>query len=318
MTPGPSMDRMPAQPAMRGGFAFSVGVHALILALIIFGLPYFHRKATDLPPMISVELVEIGKETTTNKISDANKIEKQPEEEKPAPPPPPVTQPTPPQPQPQPEPQPRPQIDAAPQIQAVDNSVPELKTPDVVLTKPLQDAPKLAAVDDKVAALMPPAKVDLKRPPPKPPAESFNSVLKNLTKAVPQQLTEQPPTPQAKTPAKPATGAQAMVSNKLTSSENDALMRQLSQCWSMPASAKDAQDLVVTVEVVVNPDRTVSAVHVVDQSRVASDPAFRAAAMSAQRAFRMQQCTPLDLPPDKYQDWQDLEVTFNPKEMLGQ
>ena len=113
MTPRPSMDRTPAQP-MRGGFAFSVGVHALILALIIFGLPYFHRKSSDLPPMISVELVDIGKETTTNKISDANKVVKQPEEEKPVPPtpPPPQAQPTPPQ--PQPDPQPRPEMPATP------------------------------------------------------------------------------------------------------------------------------------------------------------------------------------------------------------
>ena len=83
------MTRATSMDSMRGGFAFSVGVHMLILALIILGVPYFHRKAVDLPPMISVELIDIGKETTTNKISAANKVMKQPEEEKPAPPTPP-------------------------------------------------------------------------------------------------------------------------------------------------------------------------------------------------------------------------------------
>ncbi len=321
MTPHPAMDRRPAQqqPAMRGGFAFSVGVHALILALIVFGLPYFHHKSADLPPMISVELVEMGKETTTNKISDANKVVKQVEEEKPAPPtpPPPQAQPTPPQ--PQPEPQPRPEMEAAPKMQAVDNSVPELKTPEVVLKKPLPDAPKIAEVDDKVAALTPPAKVDFKKAPPKPPAESFDSVLKNLTKAVPQQPTDQPPTPQAKTSPKPATGAQAPLAANLTASELDALSQQLRQCWSLPAAAKDAQGLIVDVDITVNPDRTLSASpRVEDQGRMASDPAYRAAAMAAVRALRNPQCSPLALPPDKYQEWQSMTVHFDPKEMLGQ
>ncbi len=77
---------MGAATACAAWLAFSIAIHALILALIIFGLPYFHPKREDMPPMISVELVEMGKETTTNKISDANKVVQKPEEEQPAPP----------------------------------------------------------------------------------------------------------------------------------------------------------------------------------------------------------------------------------------
>ncbi|MDB5393246.1 MAG: hypothetical protein JWM91_752 [Rhodospirillales bacterium] len=304
---------------MRGGIAFSIGVHVLILVLMIFGLPFWHSKPRDLPPMISVELVQMGKETTTNKVSVANKVVKQPEEEKPAPPiPPPESKPTPPQPPP-PEPQPRPTMDVAPKLSSVDTAVEELKVPDVVVKAHIPEAPKLAAIEPNVADLTQPAKVDFKKIPPKPPAESFDSVLKNLTKQVPQKPTDQPATPEAKTPPRPATGAQAPIAANLTASEMDALSQQLRQCWSLPATAKDAQDLIVDVDITVNPDRTLSASpRVVDQGRMASDPAFRAAAMAAVRAFRMPQCSPLALPPDKYQEWQTMTVHFDPKEMLGQ
>ena len=42
---------------------------------------------------------------------------------------------------------------------------------------------------------------------------------------------------------------------------------------------------------------------------------FRAAADSARRA--VQECSPLkNLSPEKYQTWRDMEMTFNPKDML--
>jgi hypothetical protein len=288
---------------MRGGFAFSVAAHAVILALLIFGLPYFHPKHQDMPPMISVELVEMGKETTTNKVSDANKVKPKVEEEKPAPPtpPPPESKPTPePKPEVQPEPKPQPmQMEAPPDLAPVDTTVPELKVPDLVVKR---ETP-------------PPPKVEPKKEPPKPDAPSFESVLKNLTKNV-KEPTKQPPVPTAKNPPVAATGAQASLSSKLTASETDRLMQQLSRCWNAPAAVKDAQNLIVVLEVTVNPDRTSAQIQIEDQGRM-SDPAFRAAAMAAQRALRMPECQVLDLPPEKYQEWQDLEITFDPSKMLG-
>jgi hypothetical protein len=286
---------------------------------LLFGLPFLHVKPRELPPMISVELVDMGKETTTNKISAANKVEKEPQPETPPPPPKPqtATQPDPAPPEPEP---PKPRValeETAPKLASVSDSVPELKTPDVNLKKQLPPAPELAKVDAKVADLAAPTKVDLKRPEPKKPTESFDAVLKNLTKNVPQPPTTEPPSPQSKTPAK-ASGALASLSDKLTVSEMDALGQQLRHCWSLPAAAKDAQNLVVDLDLVVNPDRTVASVQVVDQARMASDPAFRTAAQSAMRALRMPQCTPLALPPEKYQEWQSMTLHFDPKEMLGQ
>jgi hypothetical protein len=306
MIDGPSTVQGMRAQTMRGGIAFSVGVHVLILILMIFGLPFFHSKPRDLPPMISVELVQMGTES----------------------------KPTPPQPTP-PEPQPRPEMPSTPKLSSVTPDVETLKVPNVDVRAQIPDAPKLTNIEPKLEELQQP-KVDLKKPapkeninsvldkltkqvPPKPPAENFDSVLKNLTKQVPQKPTDQQPEAQAKTPPRPATGANAPIAANLTASEMDALSQQLRQCWSLPATAKDAQDLIVDVDITVNPDRTLSAApRVVDQGRMAADPAFRAAAMAAVRAFRMPQCSPLALPPDKYQEWQNMTVHFDPKEMLGQ
>jgi hypothetical protein len=289
---------------MRGGFAFSVAAHAAILALIIFGLPYLRPKPREMPPMISVELVDMGKETTTNKISDANKVKQKLEEEKPAPltPPPPEAKPTPtPEPDPQPvqeiKPQPQLKVAQAPTVPQMD-TVAELKLPEKVETKP-----------------PPTPKVEPKKVPPKPATPDFDSVLKNLTKDV-KPPTKQPPTPAAKNPPVVATGAQAPISAKLTQSEHDRLMQQINSCWTAPSGGKDAGSLVVTLELIVNPDRTTATVQVADQGRM-SDPAFRAAAMAAQRALRMPACQVLDLPPEKYDEWHDLEINFDPSQALG-
>jgi outer membrane biosynthesis protein TonB len=285
---------------LRGGFAFSVAAHAAILALIIFGLPYFRPKPRDMPPMISVELVEMGKETTTNKISDANKVKERLEEEKPAPPtpPPPESKPT--------EPQPQPIQAAAPQ--------PELKVAEALTVPKMDTVPELK-VPEKVETKPPPAaKVEPKKEPSKPATQSFDSLLNTLTKTAKEPPKQ--PVLAAKAQPTPATGAQAPISAKLTQSETDRLMQQLARCWTAPSAVKDAQNLIVVLEVTVNPDRTSAQIQVEDQGRM-SDPGFSAAANAAKRALRMPECQILDLPPDKYQEWQDLEITFDPSRMLG-
>ena len=54
---------------------------------------------------------------------------------------------------------------------------------------------------------------------------------------------------------------------------------------------------------------------VVDTSRM-SDDAYRVMAESAMRAVRL--CSPLKyLPPGKYERWREVDLTFNPRDILG-
>jgi hypothetical protein len=102
----------------------------------------------------------------------------------------------------------------------------------------------------------------------------------------------------------------------LSISEIDLARQQLARCWSLPAGAKDAEDLVIEIHAVMNPDGTVREARIVDQLRMQQDPFFRAAAESALRAALNPRCSPLRLPPEKYEQWKDMTLNFNAKEMF--
>ena len=115
--------------------------------------------------------------------------------------------------------------------------------------------------------------------------------------------------------APPSSQPKAPLGSQLTASEMDLVREQIARCWNVPAGARDAKDLVVEIRASVNPDGTVRQATIVDQGRM-GDPFFRAAAESARRAFFNPQCTPLKLPPEKYEIWKDLVVDFSPKDIL--
>ena len=103
----------------------------------------------------------------------------------------------------------------------------------------------------------------------------------------------------------------------VTMSEIDYLRRQIGLCWSLPAGAKDAENLVIEIRVAMNADGTVNSARIVDQGRMTVDPFFRSAAESALRAVLNRRCQPFKLPPEKYDIWKLMILSFNPKEMFG-
>lgn len=106
-------------------------------------------------------------------------------------------------------------------------------------------------------------------------------------------------------------------SKPMSLSETDAIRSQFIPCWHAPAGAKDAANLAVRVKVQLQQDGTVLGAQISpDQSsRYSSDTYFRAAADAAVRAVH--KCSPLkNLPADKYGTWKDMEINFDPKDML--
>ena len=100
---------------------------------------------------------------------------------------------------------------------------------------------------------------------------------------------------------------------QISLSELDALRQRLAQLWSIPAGAKDPQELVVLVRVKLKPDGMLAAPPMVLTS--GKTPLFVAARDSAIRAlFRGQ---PFDmLKPEHYEQWKDIEITFDPRDMI--
>lgn len=105
------------------------------------------------------------------------------------------------------------------------------------------------------------------------------------------------------------------VGDVVTASEVDAIRQKISRCWIVPNGARDIQDLVVDVDMKIAKDGTVIEAKIADRSRMASDSRFRAAADSAQRAVLDPRCNPLPLNPEKYEQWKELTLSFNPKDM---
>ena len=106
------------------------------------------------------------------------------------------------------------------------------------------------------------------------------------------------------------------LSERLSISEEDALRRQIEQCWNPPIGARDARSLVVDIKITVNPDRTVQSAEVVDKSRMATDSFYRAAGEAAIRAVNNPRCSPLQVPEGKYEQWKTIDFTFDPRDML--
>lgn len=284
-------------PPMRGAVLGSIVFHAIVIVLGIYGLPYMKKPPIIADEPISVEILEIAEIRQTNREPvKAPPPKEEPKEEKP----------------------PEKKVEKPPMPPKVDLKEP----PKAVPPKPPE--PKKEEVK-KAEAPKPPPPEALKPPEPKPPEpkkeevkeetqqQDFASLLKNL------QETEQQadaPTVNPEAQAQPTPAPVAPLSQRMTMSEADALRRQLSQCWSIQAGARYAEDLIVEVRLMVNRDRTVRSATIVDQGRYNRDAFFRAAADSALRAVRSPMCNPLHLPPDKYDMWKDIVATFDPRDLL--
>ena len=183
----------------------------------------------------------------------------------------------------------------------------------------------------KVAAVQPKEKpLPQKKPPPKPASkpekpDDFLSVLKtveNLKKAVPQEkkkpkktLSEEVADALRRHQVAPQQKL-ARLGSSLTMSERDSVRRQIEPCWNVPAGARDAENLVVDIRLRLNADGTVMTAEFVDRARAARDTFFRAAAESALRAVLNPSCSPLRLPPKKYEEWKNMVLSFNPSDLF--
>jgi len=291
---------------MRDALVYSVLSHAVIMVIGYFGLPYIQREAvlTDTP--IMVEIVNVSELTN----APPPKPEKKPPPKAEKKPPPPPKKPSQMAAPPPPPPAKDPEVAALPA---------EPKPKAKPKPKPKPEAKLKPKPIRKLAKAKPRRK-------PKPP-DAFTSVLRTVEK-----LKNRPPPKENKKedkkPEKKETFeqqmAQALMSRtarhdplrSLAISEIDLVRQQIRECWSLPAGAKEAENLSIEIKMAMNPDGTVRQARILDQNRLQSDPFFRAAAESALRAVLNPHCNPLKLPPEKYQQWQNMILIFDPRDMF--
>jgi len=267
--------------SLKNGLAVSAAFHFLLFLFLFFGLPHFLPPLPEHHEPVPFQIVTIA-DITNTRLKDDTEPKQQP-----APPPQPAkAQPAP--------------------------------TPPTPVEKPQPPAP-IKPPDVQAEALKPKV-IDKPKPVEKeqPKQDLLASVLKDVAKL------KQPPAPAVKAPdtktdvktPTPVASQAPSLSNRLTISDEDALRRQIEQCWSPPIGARDAQSLVVEVLIDVNPDRTVASTDIVDKARYNTDSFFRAAADAAVRAVRNPHCNPLELPADKYDQWKRIDFNFDPRDML--
>lgn len=335
---GPEPDRMP------GGIAFSAALHLLVFVLVIFGLPvFFHPRVAENPP-IAVNLVHLAPHTrATHPNPELPHRHAAPKKPIPGPPTPkPEMKPMPPKPAPPPsaavaktEPKPiAPQTKVEPKAEpkppaALPRPHPVAKTAEVPPPPLPEIKPVLPRPKPLAAALPSPPLPQVKPAPPrhqvakKPKIKRnkydpamFASLLKNL--AANQRASSENGRPQRDSVSSGRASSQpkAPLGATLSASEIALIREQIARCWNIPAGARGAKDLVIDIEVSLNPDGSVRTARILDQARLASDPVFRSAAESARRALFNPLCTPLHLPADRYSVWRNLELSFSPKDLL--
>tara|TARA_B100001027_G_scaffold173762_1_gene125051 strand:- start:274 stop:1041 length:768 start_codon:yes stop_codon:yes gene_type:complete len=102
----------------------------------------------------------------------------------------------------------------------------------------------------------------------------------------------------------------------LTLSEEDALRAQIFACWSVPLGLPYDENLLVRIKLQLKKDGTIMKSEILDHERMnrPGQKFYKVLAESALRAVRL--CQPLKVPPTGYDKWKDLQLNFNPVEML--
>jgi colicin import membrane protein len=293
---------------MRGSLTISAVAHLIALALCVVAFAAAPMEA-PMPPTMTVNTISVKEFTELTKgIKDAPKLKVddiKPQADK--------------------VDTPKPVDEVAPKI--VDKK-PEIKTDTAAQQQPKQDPKpadkpakakppdykpdKIAELLKKDAAKQP--KPDDKANPNTPPREAakFNAdqVAALLDKRDPQRQMAAAETLNNQ----PSLGAANGGAAQLSQSEIDALRARISSCWSPPAGITASTKIYVVLRVLFKPDASMSHEPVLVEGSASSlGPAL---AESAKRALLM--CQPFTmLKPEHYEQWKDLELKFDPQELLG-
>jgi colicin import membrane protein len=209
-----------------------------------------------------------------------------------------------PEPKPETKPEPKPELKT------------DLKPPEKLTEKP--DKPKTPEYrPDQIANLL---KKDAAKEPPKrdekpardsSPKFDANQVAQLLDKREPQRQIATAQSVNDSATLGAAIGAQ---NAQLSQSEIDALRARISNCWSPPPGIDANSKLYVVLRVLFKTDGSMSQAPVLVEG--SASPLGPALAESAKRALLL--CQPFTmLKPEHYDQWKDIELKFDPHELLG-
>jgi hypothetical protein len=254
----------------------------MLIFIATLSLPFLTKKPIDLPPIISVELIQITDQTNIPFAPKAKKIiEKVKKKQEKL-----VSEQAPPKKvkkeKPDAVPLPDQKTESEKKIEKkkqnpekIDNEV-----------KQVSEFEKDEMFDpDKIAALIDKSKEDL--------AET----TKKLDKVTQSQDS-------------------SMNLSGLTLTEEDALKAQIFGCWSIPLGLPYNENLLVRIKLKLKPDGSVIKTEILDHARMnkPGQAFYKVLAESALRAIQL--CQPLRVPTTGYEKWKDMQLNFDAREML--
>ena len=256
--------------------------HVFIIFITAMSLPFLSKKPVDLPPIVSIELIQITEKTNIPFAPKAKKIiEKVKEKEKKL-----VSEQAPPK---------KVKKDKPDAVPMPDD---DLKKVDKIK----EDKQNPEKIDDEVKQVSEFEKKELFDP-------------NNIAALIDKSKVES-----AETNKKDNKVTQDQVKNfdnaGLTLSEEDALKAQIFGCWSIPLGLPYNENLLVRIKLQLKPDGTVIKSEILDHARMnrPGQGFYKVLAESALRAVKL--CQPLRVPSTGYERWKELQLNFDAREML--
>ena len=266
---------------MTKSLIYSLSFHLVMILLTIFSLPFMIRQPVDLPPIISVELIQISDKTNIPYAPKVRKvIEKVKEEEERV-----ISEQAPPAAKAKEKadriPLPKKQDEKKELVKKKQN--PEEVKPEI---RQASEFEKKEIIDtDQIAALIDKAKEESAKVEKSDKKLTQSSVKNSFVKG-------------------------------LTLSEEDALKAQIFGCWTVPLGLPYDDNLLVRIKLNLKQDGTISKSEILDHERMnrPGQKFYKVLAESALRAVRI--CQPLRVPQTGYDKWKTIQLNFNPMEML--
>ena len=257
-------------------------LHVLLIIITAMSLPFLSKKAIDLPPIVSVELIQITEKTNIPFAPKAKKIiEEVKEKEK------------------------KLVSDQAPPKKV------KKKKPDSV-PMPEDNPKKVEKVKDDTQN---PEKIDneVKQVSEFEKDELFD--LNNIAALI-DKSKEETATVVDKTDEVTQDQVKNFENAALSLSEEDALKAQIFGCWSIPLGLPYNENLLVRIKLELKPDGSVIKSEILDHARMnrPGQGFYKVLAESALRAVKL--CQPLRVPSTGYERWKELQLNFDAREML--
>ena len=267
---------------MNRNITISFGLHTLLVIITAMSLPFLSKKPIDLPPIVSVELIQISDKTNIPFAPKAKKIiEKVKEKEKKL-----VSEQAP----PKIIKKKKPDSVALPdeKIEKVKKIKEDKQNPEKIdnEVKQVSEFEKDSLFDpNNIAALIDKSKIES--------AETTDK-LDKITQDQDKNF-----------------------DNKgLSLNEEDALKAQIFGCWSIPLGLPYNKNLLVRIRLQLKPDGSIIRSEILDHARM-NKPGqgfYKVLAESALRAIKL--CQPLRVPTTGYVRWKDIQLNFDAREML--